>query len=165
MAARLVAVGGTTDVSLLASMGPLPAGACQGGQTQGFPNGQIPLALLCPLWGAPGQLLRADAAARFTAMSQAYAAMFGRPICVTDSYRDLPTQIALAARKPTLAAVPGTSNHGWARAVDLCDGVESFSTVTHEWLVNNAPSFGWFHPVWAQADGSKPEPWHWEFGG
>ncbi len=165
VAARLVAVGGTTDVSGLAVMGAVPAGACQGGSTEGFPDGQIPLALLCPLWGAPGHLLRADAAARFNAMSQAYAATFGRPICVTDSYRDLPAQIALYASKPTLAAVPGTSNHGWARAVDLCDGVESFGTVTHQWLLDNAPTFGWFHPAWAEPTGSRPEPWHWEFGG
>jgi hypothetical protein len=32
-------------------------------------------------------------------------------------------------------------------------------------MVDNAPRFGWFHPEWAELDGSKPEPWHWEFAG
>ena len=29
----------------------------------------------------------------------------------------------------------------------------------------NASLFGWSHPAWAQQGGSKPEPWHFEFGG
>jgi hypothetical protein len=32
-------------------------------------------------------------------------------------------------------------------------------------MVDNAPRYGWFHPAWAELDGSKPEPWHWEFAG
>jgi hypothetical protein len=28
----------------------------------------------------------------------------------------------------------------------------------------NAGTFGWVHPDWAEPSGSKPEPWHWEFG-
>ena len=142
-----------------------PAGECQGASTSGYPNGQIPLSALCPLWGPAGQLLRADAAASFTAMSRAYAEVFSAPVCVTDSYRDLPSQIAVAAAKPALAAVPGTSNHGWGVAVDLCDGVQRFGSPQHEWMRANAMAFGWFHPNWAQQGGSKPEPWHWEFAG
>lgn len=148
----------------LRAMGPVPAGACQGLPVLAYPNGQIPTAALCPLWGGAGQLLRADAAAAFSRMSRAYAVTFGRPICVTDSYRDLLTQQVLFVKKPTLAAVPGTSNHGWARAVDLCDGIEDFGTLTHDWMLTNAPAFGWFHPGWAEPQGSRPEPWHWEFG-
>jgi hypothetical protein len=33
----------------------------------------------------------------------------------------------------------------------------------HEWMLVNAPMFGWFYPWWVQADGSRPQPWHWEF--
>lgn len=144
------------------------AGAsCRPGVTKasvvGFDNGQIPTAALCPLWGAPGQLLRADAAAAFGRMSKAYAQQFGRPICVTDSYRSYSAQVALYAAKPNLAARPGTSNHGWGVAVDLCGGVQSFGTVEHTWLFTHAPLFGWFHPAWAEPTGSRPEPWHWEF--
>ena len=143
----------------------LGAGGCKGTDVSAYPNGQLPTDALCPIWGAPGHLLRADAATAFTAMSKAYAAEFGSPICVTDSYRDLPMQQDLFVRKPTLAAVPGTSNHGWGLAADLCDGVQSFGTPQHEWLVANSFQWGWFHPGWAEQSGSRPEPWHWEFSG
>ncbi|RKS69312.1 D-alanyl-D-alanine carboxypeptidase-like protein [Motilibacter peucedani] len=143
----------------------LGVGGCAGTDVSAYPNGQLPTAALCPLWGAPGHLLRADAAASFNAMSKAYAETFGTPICATDSYRDLAMQQDLFVRKPTLAAVPGTSNHGWGLAVDLCDGVESFGTPQHEWLDANSFRWGWFHPGWAEPTGSRPEPWHWEFSG
>lgn len=147
------------------ALAPRPGATCAGGVLRGFPNGQLPEQALCPLWGTSGHMLRADASAAFAQMSQAYAAFFGTPLCVTDSYRTLGEQIALAAAKPTLAARPGTSNHGWAVAVDLCDGVQTFGTPQHLWLVGNSMRFGWFHPTWAQQTGSRPEPWHWEFAG
>jgi hypothetical protein len=141
-------------------------GSCTGASDiSTYLNGRIPLSALCPLAGAPGHYLRADAAYAFDQLSDAYAAQFGVPICVTDSYRDYATQVRLYATKPNLAAKPGTSNHGWGTATDLCGGVQSFGTPEHEWLFVNAPVFGWFHPAWAQPDGSRPEPWHWEFGG
>jgi hypothetical protein len=140
-------------------------GSCAGGDPSGYANGTIPLQALCPLWGAPGEYLRADASYAFGRLSQAYAAVFGTPICVTDSYRSYPEQVRIYAEKPELAAVPGTSNHGWATAADLCGGVESFGTVTHGWMRQNAPGFGWFHPSWAEPGGSRPEAWHWEFAG
>jgi LAS superfamily LD-carboxypeptidase LdcB len=142
----------------------LGTGGCNGKDVSAYPNGQIPLAALCPLWGSPGQLLRADAANAFDAMSKAFAAQFGEPLCVTDSYRSLAIQQDLIKRKPTLAAIPGTSNHGWAKAVDMCGGVENFGTPQHVWLDQNAFRFGWFHPAWAEPSGSRPEPWHWEYG-
>jgi LAS superfamily LD-carboxypeptidase LdcB/cell division protein FtsB len=140
-------------------------GSCVGGDVSQYPNGQIPLSALCPIWGAAGQYLRADAAYAYDRLSHAYADRFGRPICVTDSYRSYASQVDLYARKPNLAAHPGTSNHGWGTAVDLCGGIQSFGTVTHEWMLVNAPLYGWFHPGWAEPSGSRPEPWHWEFGG
>lgn len=140
-------------------------GDCAGGALGGFPNGQLPTGGLCPLWGAPGHLLRSDAAATFSRMSQAFAEQFSRPICVTDSYRSYPDQVRLYAEKPGLAAFPGTSQHGWGRAVDLCGGIQSFGTPEHQWLAINAPQFRWFHPSWAAAGGSRPEPWHFEYGG
>jgi hypothetical protein len=142
----------------------VPAGECAGADVSGYPNGQIPRSALCPLWGASGHVLRADAAAAFNALSRAYAAAWGRPVCVTDSYRSYEMQVELKARKPILAATPGTSNHGWGRAVDLCDGVNEFGTPTYVWMTQNAARFGWYHPSWAEPTGSKPEAWHWEFG-
>jgi len=141
------------------------SGGCAGGDLGGYPNGEIPREMLCPLWGADWHVLRADAAATFSAMSKAYAAHFGRPICVTDSYRSYEMQVDVHRRKPTMTAIPGTSNHGWGTAVDLCDGVQSFGTPTFGWLSANASRFGWFHPSWAAQGGSRPEPWHWEYAG
>ena len=140
-------------------------GQCRGEGVERFPNGQIPEAALCRLWGAPGHLLRADAAYAFDALAEAYAAAFGSPLCVTDSYRTYASQVRLKASKPHLAATPGTSNHGWGTAVDLCGGIQRFGTAEHRWMQLNAPLFGWFNPSWAQQGGSKPEAWHWEFGG
>ncbi len=172
---QLARLSGAQAIAARAQLAAAAAGAstssasCGAGVTKksvlGFANGQIPRSDLCPIWGAPNQLLRADAAAAFDKMSKAYAEQFGRPICVTDSYRSYSEQVALYASKPNLAAVPGTSNHGLGVAVDLCGGIESFGTVQHQWLFTHAPLFGWFHPLWAEPTGSRPEPWHWEFSG
>ncbi len=172
---QLARLGSADAIAARAELAAAAAGAstasasCRAGVTKksvlGFSDGQIPLTDLCPIWGAPGQLLRADAAAAFDQMSRAYAEQFGRPICVTDSYRSYSEQVALYAAKPNLAAKPGTSNHGWGVAVDLCGGIESFGTAQHEWLFTHAPLYGWFHPLWAEPTGSRPEPWHWEFSG
>ncbi len=143
----------------------VPPGACQGADISAYPNGKIPRQALCSLWGAEWHVLRADAAHAFSEMSKAYAREFSKPILVTDSYRSYEAQVACRKAKGNLCADPGTSNHGWGTAVDLGGGAQSFSSPTHHWLQQNGPRFGWFHPSWAQAGGSKPEPWHWEFAG
>jgi hypothetical protein len=140
-------------------------GECKGGDVAAYANGQIPIPVLCPLWGAGAEYLRADAAYAFNRMSQAYAAEYGTPLCVTDSYRPYSEQVQVYGRSPDMAAKPGTSNHGWGTAVDLCGGIERFGTPTHQWMQLNAPLYGWFHPAWAEPSGSMPEAWHWEFGG
>lgn len=139
--------------------------ACTSRSTSGQSNGNLDPASLCPLWMAPGHRLRWDAANAFNAMSRYHAATTGRPLCVTDSYRSYQEQVDVYQRKPSLAAVPGTSNHGWGLAVDLCGGIERTGTAAHQWMQANAGRFGWFHPAWAEPGGSKPEAWHWEFRG
>jgi len=58
-----------------------------------------------------------------------------------------------------LAAVPGTSNHGWGLAVDVGEetdgdtGTESIDQDTVNWLVANEERFGFSHEV-------QSEPWH-----
>ena len=142
-----------------------PSATCKGQSTAGYPNGMIPAEALCPLWGTRDQMLRADAAAAFNDMSKAYAQEFGAPICVGDSYRSYEEQVAVKAAKPALAAPPGSSNHGWGVATDLCDGIQQFGSPSHRWMQDNSLIYGFFHPAWAQQGGSKPEPWHWEFAG
>lgn len=130
-----------------------------------YPNGQIPASGLCPLWQAPGEMLRPRAAAAFNAMSQAYAKSTGRPLCVTDSYRSVGEQYAVKASRGMWAAAPGTSPHGLGIALDLCGGVGTFYSPAYLWMLNNGPAYGWYHPSWADPGGSLPEPWHWQFAG
>lgn len=128
----------------------------------GHSNGRIPAGALCSVPG--GHQLRCDAAQAFAAMSAAYAAVFGQPISITDSYRDYAGQLACTRAKGSMCAVPGTSNHGWGLALDLGGGINRFGTPQHQWTFTNAPTYGWSLPPWAQRGGSKPEPWHFEFG-
>jgi LAS superfamily LD-carboxypeptidase LdcB len=145
---------------------PLPAPGTTSGPVNGawggWSNGQIPADQLCSLGG--GHRLRCDAAAAYNAMSAAYAATFGSPLCITDSYRSLDAQVDAHHRKPKITAVPGTSNHGWGLAVDLCGGINVFGTAQTAWMQVNAAHYGWLHPDWARAGGQNPEPWHWEYG-
>jgi cell wall-associated NlpC family hydrolase len=133
-------------------------------QWGGYPNGLIPPSAMCSL-AVGGHQLRCDAAAAYRAMSAAFAADMGSPICITDSYRTYASQVDLYGRKPALAAVPGTSNHGWGLAVDLCGGIEKFGTPQYQWMVANAGRFGYLHPTWADPGNGREEPWHWEYAG
>lgn len=130
----------------------------------GFPNGFIPRTALCPA-GVGRHVLRCDAAAAFGLLDQAFTAAFGRPVCVTDSYRTFGAQVRLYGAKPALAAIPGTSNHGWGLAMDLCGGIQSFGSSEYSWMLANAPRFGWSNPLWARRGNGREEPWHWEFAG
>ncbi len=129
----------------------------------GYSNGMIPASKLCSL-GVSGHKLRCDAAAAYLKLASAYRAQFGKSLCITDSYRSYAAQVDLYARKPSLAALPGTSNHGWGVAVDLCGGIENYGTVQYQWMKAHASAFGWVHPAWAEQGSSREEPWHWEFG-
>ncbi len=136
------------------------SGKCGGRSLDGFPNGMVPADALCPLKGTDGLLLRADAAAAFNRMASA-----GGMPCAGNSYRSYSQQVSLYAEKPSLAAVPGTSNHGWGVAVDFACGADRFGSAGYTWLKKNGPKYGWTHPAWAEPGGSRPEPWHWEYTG
>lgn len=85
-------------------------------------NGKLPASALSPI--AQGQL-RHDAAAAWNAMN-AHARRLGLELVPTgsmSSYRTYAQQVYLyneyKAGRGSLAATPGTSNHGWGLAVDL----------------------------------------------
>lgn len=138
---------------------------CSGAKPAGrfSANGQLPASALCRLPGSSDRKLRADAAVSFAAMSADYQRAMGSPLCLTDGYRTLTQQQALARKKPSLTARPGTSEHGWGLATDLACGAESFRSRQHAWLRANAVNYGWELPTWARRGGSRPEPWHWEY--
>lgn len=139
--------------------------ACSVPRTTGLANGFLAGSDLCPLELGGGHQLRTDAAKAFDSLNRLRMTQTGTPLCVTDSYRSYAAQVDVFKRKPTLAAVPGRSQHGWGLAVDLGCGAQRFGTEMDRWLRANAGQFGWYHPSWADPGGSKPEPWHWEFAG
>ncbi|SOE01206.1 NlpC/P60 family protein [Blastococcus haudaquaticus] len=142
---------------------PLPPAGERTASWGGWSNGQIPGEALCQL-GVHRHALRCDAAASYGQLDAAFTAAFGTRLCITDSYRSLASQVSAFARKPKLAAVPGTSNHGWALAVDLCGGINVEGSPQFTWMTANAARFGFVQPDWAAPGGEKPEPWHWEYG-
>ncbi len=148
-----------------APLGPVPAGGGAAGGWGGHANGRIPAAAMCRPAFDPDVQARCDAANALDQLNTAYRAEFGADLPVTDSYRDYDAQVAVKAAKPHLAAKPGTSNHGWGLAIDFGPGIATFGTLQHQWMTANAPAHGWVHPAWARQDGSKPEPWHWEYTG
>lgn len=118
-------------------------------------NGRIPTDALVPI-GQGGHRLWKPAADAWRG-AVAAAAADGIDLKITDSYRTYDQQVDLAHRKGLyadggLAAVPGTSNHGWGMAVDA----DVTDSRTLEWLRLNGPRFGFVEAV-------PREPWHWEY--
>jgi hypothetical protein len=132
----------------------------------GYQNGRIPATALCPVPSAPALQLECGAATAFDQLNTAFKAQFGQDIGITDGYRSYDEQVQCRLEKGSLCANPGTSNHGWGKAVDIggCCGINTGTGPAFDWLTTNAGRYGWRHPAWAQAGGSKPEPWHWEYG-
>ncbi|MDN5654093.1 MAG: M15 family metallopeptidase, partial [Kocuria sp.] len=75
------------------------------------------------------------------------------------TYRTYDKQVELKASKGRMAARPGWSNHGYGLAIDI-----QLTPEQHTWMRENSIRFGWWHPLWARPDGTKPESWHWEYG-
>jgi len=121
-----------------------------------YGNGRIPTSELEPI-GIGEHRLWSSAADAFAAMRSAASAA-GVTIGVTDSYRSYDQQVDLARRKGLykdggLGAVPGTSEHGWGRAVDVdVDGAGQ------TWMRAHAGEFGF-------VEDTPREPWHWGFKG
>jgi D-alanyl-D-alanine carboxypeptidase len=121
-------------------------------------NGRLSQSSLCTLWQR-GEQLQPEAALALSEMNKNYKAVFGRNLCLDDSYRSLSDQYGTRASRGYLAARPGTSMHGWGLAVDFCQGF--LNGESGEWIRNNAGLYGWVNPPWAKS--SKYEPWHWEY--
>ena len=127
-----------------------------------YGNGQVPTS---ELQLVAGYYFRKDAAATLVQMRAAFTAARGRSLTINDGYRDLAGQQRAwndYQNGGNLAAVPGTSNHGWGIAVDFGGDVYSpgYPSADHRWLRENAGTFGWW---WAGAKFSQVEPWHWEY--
>jgi hypothetical protein len=148
--AHLTAPGVTTAAGARLDAAGVPA------ELAGYGNGRIPDGALVAIDATGTERLWAPAAQAFDAMRTA-AAADGVELGVTDSYRSYEDQVTMAREQGLysqggLAAAPGTSEHGWGRALDLdLDGT------AQAWLQQHAGRFGFTAPV-------AGEPWHWEFG-
>jgi len=115
--------------------------------------------------GVPGGRLWPEAATTWLAMRDAYVAQGGHsaefaPGGPESSARTFAQQVELKALwvrqgRPQNAATPGTSNHGWAIAVD-CP-----SSRAQSWLMTHGPNYGWSHDEGALVG----EPWHFRYVG
>lgn len=119
-----------------------------------YGNGRIPAEALTPI-GRGNHRLAAPAAAAFREL-EAAAKRDGVTFGVTDSYRSYEAQVDLVKRKGLysqggLAARPGTSDHGWGKALDL-----DLDPKAQAWMRANGAKYGWVENV-------PREPWHWAF--
>lgn len=115
-------------------------------------NGRLNKSELAPI---PGGELRKDAANAWNAPGGPAEAGL-RPGGSMSSYRTYDEQVYLWGvyqRGGNLAAVPGTSNHGWGIAIDCPNSWEQ------EWLREHGAKFGW------RKTEAFSEPWHWNFVG
>jgi hypothetical protein len=90
----------------------------------------------------------------------------GVSLVPADCYRDYAGQVYWRkwwcnVGKCGNAAVPGTSNHGWGKAVDMHDLSGGLPTTgaAYRWMKANAGRFGWINPILTN------EAWHWEWVG
>jgi zinc D-Ala-D-Ala carboxypeptidase len=121
----------------------------------GYGNGRVPAEALQAIDGTGNHRLWAPAAQAFRSL-EAAANAAGIRIGVTDSYRPLAVQERLAREKGLfrdggLAAVPGTSNHGWGLSLDL-----DLDASAQSWMRENAWRYGFVEDV-------PREPWHWTY--
>lgn len=124
----------------------------------GHANGLIPEESLVEIGG--GQMLEATAARAWQIMVAA-AAREGVDLGLIDTYRSYDDQVRVRRERGHLVATatPGTSNHGWGRAVDVSKGPG------RRWIQQNGARFGWIWPEWAQRPGKSYEDWHFEYRG
>ena len=133
-------------------------------------NGRLEIDALCKVGVGPegqDQYLRCDAAEAWKKLGTRFQSEFGKPLRVEYGYRPYDWQLqALDEFGSGQVAAPGTSNHGWALAVDVpVDDGFRFGQPEFEWLAANGPRAGWHHPDWARAGGGREEPWHFEYEG
>lgn len=132
-----------------------------------YNNGAIPLSAMTPVanfkpvesganTAIGSNLLMPEAARQLSLWQIAYKARFGVDLNCSECYRPLVRQTALYGLYQsggTLAAVPGTSNHGFGRAVDFGYPVDTFGTAQRNWMGDTAASYGFRFDV-------PTEAWH-----
>lgn len=135
-------------------------------------NGLLPADLIKQSTSATGAmgLFLVDVVDDFDRLARAFQEKFNQKLKLNDSYRSFNDQIRIknekmSEGKATEAATPGTSNHGWGLAFDFnthYNGKSGFQSETYNWMLHNAPRFGFESPqVLRDGDPSiADEAWH-----
>lgn len=120
----------------------------------------------------------------FNKLARKYKEDTGEVLSIASSYRDFKSQVTtkidkINQGKPSEAATPGESNHGWGVAFDV-DGTliledgstipdndpnkkyKRFESKIYKWLKANAGDFGFENPSKLGPKSNTPEAWHWE---
>ena len=93
------------------------------------------------------------------------------PLKINSAYRTYQDQVRVRNEwailgKPKNAAYPGTSNHGFGKAVDFADGNRARLTPSmqqYKWIKANAGNYEFNRLAYAgQEDGESWEAWHWQ---
>ena len=150
----------------------------------GIKNGEVPSSIKLdlrdtdiPLRNVSQPFLFADAYGALLRLHQLVVDA-GYTMTITSADRTLEKQKELRKSLGSGAAVPGTSNHGWAIAIDIGElyqevGGSKDATANlegrkrselYKFLAINGPLHGWYNP-WALSDGGTDEMWHWEWWG
>lgn len=139
-------------------------------------NGELPKNLVKKVLGFE---LEVHAAIKLAALNQKFKEKFGHDIKISGGNRSFDVQNKifdwpyyektgkgrkLGTNGGVAAAKPGTSQHGWALAID-CSGLGDKGSPQFDWMDANAPKYGWVNPAWAKKGGAGHEPWHWEYIG
>ncbi len=146
----------------------------------GYQNGRVPLTAMTQM--PSGGYLRHDAAVAVSRFNSAFHAKFGVSAFQTQTYRTYPSQQLIFVQRYTphknkvaggeywsgnywvkkpdvaVAAIPGTSNHGWGLAIDFGSGIQTAGSDQKKWADANGPKWAWY-PV----GNDFGEPWHFEF--
>jgi hypothetical protein len=129
-------------------------------QADSIPNGQngkLPASDLMDVGN--GEKLWKPAAIAYLRMKND-AAKEGVNFVLSEGYRTLETQQRYWDNPPSgpgTAARPGTSLHGWGKAIDIS------SPGAQSWIRKNGVRYGWIWPMWAR--NNPYEPWHFEYVG
>jgi LAS superfamily LD-carboxypeptidase LdcB len=126
----------------------------------GYKNGYIPKSFLAPIQTTNKSIsgkvyLHYEAAGAYQKMFEA-AKKDGIGIYISgllSAYRDYDGQVKLRRlHGSSTTATPGTSNHGWGKAIDVSGKVDNYKA--QKWINLNGDRFGFY---WGDA---KNEEWH-----
>jgi hypothetical protein len=106
-----------------------------------------PLINFVPIENGAGGLATAEVARQWRVMATDFKTALGYSLDASEGYRDYARQVHERLIKGTGAAIPGTSNHGLALAIDAGSGVGYADTSASKWVTGNCRRYGFIQDV------------------